>query len=84
MDDNASLAELIEQAGGGQINDEAAIRALVQQAIDANPKQLAQYRAGKEALFGFFVGQVMKLSDKKANAKLTNDLLKEMLTAGEL
>jgi aspartyl-tRNA(Asn)/glutamyl-tRNA(Gln) amidotransferase subunit B len=75
-----SLDEIVEELGGGQINDEAAIRAIVAEVIAANPRQLEQYRAGKEALFGFFVGQVMKASDKKANAKIANDLLKEMLT----
>jgi aspartyl-tRNA(Asn)/glutamyl-tRNA(Gln) amidotransferase subunit B len=71
--------DLVDELGGGQINDEAAIRAIVADVLAANPKQVEQYRAGKEALFGFFVGQVMKASDKKANAKIANDLLRETL-----
>jgi aspartyl-tRNA(Asn)/glutamyl-tRNA(Gln) amidotransferase subunit B len=51
--------------------------------IAANPKQVEAYRAGREALFGFFVGQVMKATDKKANAKITNDVLKDMLAVRE-
>ncbi len=74
-----TVDEVVEALGGGQINDEAAIRAIVADVIAANPKQVEQYRSGKEALFGFFVGQVMKVSNKKANAKIANDLLKEML-----
>ncbi len=75
----ASFDSIVEKLGGGQINDEAAIRAIVAEVIAANPKQLEQYRSGKEALFGFFVGQIMKVSNKKANAKIANDLLREML-----
>ena len=45
----------------------------------ANPNQLAQYRGGKDKLFGFFVGQVMKATQGKANPQLINDLLKKML-----
>ena len=74
-----SVDELVAELGGGQINDEAAIRAIVADVIAANPKQAEQYRAGREALFGFFVGQVMKQSNKKANAKMANDLLRETL-----
>jgi aspartyl-tRNA(Asn)/glutamyl-tRNA(Gln) amidotransferase subunit B len=47
--------------------------------LAANPKQLADYRGGKEALFGFFVGQVMKASKGKANPKVVNERLKEKL-----
>ena len=45
----------------------------------ANPKQLADYRSGKDKLFGFFVGQAMKATDGKANPALLNDLLKTKL-----
>jgi aspartyl-tRNA(Asn)/glutamyl-tRNA(Gln) amidotransferase subunit B len=47
--------------------------------IAANPKQLSDYRAGKDKLFGFFVGQVMKATDGKANPAQLNDLLKAKL-----
>jgi len=58
------------------------LREIVASIIAANPKQVEQYRSGKEALFGFFVGQVMKTTGKKANAQISNDLLKEMLAGG--
>ena len=49
--------------------------------IAKNPKQLEQYRAGKEALFGFFVGQAMKASQGKANPAQVNELLKKKLSS---
>jgi aspartyl-tRNA(Asn)/glutamyl-tRNA(Gln) amidotransferase subunit B len=73
------LAALLEDLGGRQINDPAAVRAAVEQVVAANPKQVEQYKAGRDALFGFFVGQVMKATGGKANAKLANEILKETL-----
>ena len=74
-----SAEEIVPEIGGSQVSDETAIRALVDQAIGENPKQLEQYRAGKTGLFGFFVGQVMKLSGGRANPKLVNEILKKAL-----
>jgi aspartyl-tRNA(Asn)/glutamyl-tRNA(Gln) amidotransferase subunit B len=74
-----SLAELLDELGGRQINDPTAVRAIVDQVVASNPKQVEQFRAGKDAVFGFFVGQVMKSSGGKANAKIVNELLKETL-----
>jgi aspartyl-tRNA(Asn)/glutamyl-tRNA(Gln) amidotransferase subunit B len=79
IDTGSDAATLIDEMGGGQINDPEEIRRVIAEIIAANPKQLEQYRSGKEALFGFFVGQVMKVTNKKANAKIANDLLREML-----
>jgi aspartyl-tRNA(Asn)/glutamyl-tRNA(Gln) amidotransferase subunit B len=72
-------ADVVKEMGGGQVSDESEIRALVDQAVAANPKQLENYRAGRTALFGFFVGQVMKLSGGRANPQLVNTLLKQAL-----
>jgi len=74
-----SAAEIVGDMGGSQVSDETAIRALADQAIAANPKQLEQYRAGKTSLFGFFVGQVIKLSGGRANPQVVNDVLKRAL-----
>ena len=52
---------------------------VIDEIMAANPDQLAQYRGGKEALFGFFVGQAMKASKGKANPKIVNERLKEKL-----
>jgi len=70
---------VIAKRGLSQITDAGAIEALVAQVVDANPKQLEQYRAGKAALFGYFVGQVMKACGGKANPQQVNALLKAKL-----
>jgi len=70
---------IIKERGLVQITDEGALAATVAEAIAQNPAQVAQYRAGKEKVFGFFVGQVMKATQGKANPQLINDLLKKML-----
>jgi aspartyl-tRNA(Asn)/glutamyl-tRNA(Gln) amidotransferase subunit B len=70
---------VIDEQGLAQISDTAEIERAVAEVIASNPKQLEQYRAGKEALFGFFVGQVMKASQGKANPKMVNELLKARL-----
>ena len=72
---------VIEKRGLRQITDTSAIEKVIDDVIAANPDQLAQYRAGKDKLFGFFVGQVMKLSKGKANPQQVNDLLMEKLKA---
>jgi aspartyl-tRNA(Asn)/glutamyl-tRNA(Gln) amidotransferase subunit B len=70
---------IIEEKGLVQITDEGALAQVVTEVMAANPNQLAQYRGGKDKLFGFFVGQVMKATQGKANPQLINDLLKKML-----
>ncbi len=71
---------IIEQKGLKQVTDSGAIEKLIDEVIANNPKQLEQYRAGKEKLFGFFVGQVMKISKGKANPAQLNELLKNKLS----
>jgi len=74
-----SAADVVREIGGSQVSDQAAIRALVEQAVAANPKQLELYRAGRTNLFGFFVGQVMKMSGGRANPQVVNEVLKRAL-----
>jgi len=62
-----------------QITDTAALEKMIDQVIAANPKQVEQYRAGKTAVIGFFVGQVMKASQGQAKPELVNELLKKKL-----
>jgi aspartyl-tRNA(Asn)/glutamyl-tRNA(Gln) amidotransferase subunit B len=62
------------------VTDSAEIERTVEQVLAANPKEVEAYRKGKEKLFGFFVGQVMKATQGKANPQLVNDLLKEKLS----
>ena len=76
-----SADEIIEQQGLRQVTDSASIERLVDDVIAANPTQLAQYREGKDKLFGFFVGQVLKASQGKANPQQVNQLLKQKLKA---
>jgi aspartyl-tRNA(Asn)/glutamyl-tRNA(Gln) amidotransferase subunit B len=71
--------QVIEAKGLKQITDTGAIEAMIDAIITANPQQVEQYRAGKEKVFGFFVGQVMKQSQGKANPQQVNALLKEKL-----
>src|SRR5215212_7276818 len=70
---------IIEEQGLVQVSDTGEIDALVDSVIAANPDQLASYRSGKEALFGFFVGQVIKASKGKANPKVVNERLRAKL-----
>jgi Asp-tRNA(Asn)/Glu-tRNA(Gln) amidotransferase B subunit len=65
--------------GDGQITETGDLEPLVDRVIAANPQQVESYRAGKEGLLGFFVGQVMKESEGRANPKLVNELLREKL-----
>ncbi len=70
---------LIEEQGLKQITDSRAIEQIIAEVIAQNPEQVAQYRAGKEKLFGFFVGQVMQATSGKANPKQVNELLQAKL-----
>ncbi len=71
---------IIEAKGLKQVTDAGAIEALVDAAIADNPEQLTQYRAGKHKVLGFFVGQVMKASQGKANPAQVNEMLKKKLS----
>ena len=75
----ASADVVIEEKGLKQITDTGAIEKIVDDIIANNPTQAEQYRGGKDKLFGFFVGQVMKASKGKANPEAVNALLKEKL-----
>ncbi len=70
---------IVEEEGLVQMTDPEQLRPIIQQVFDDNPTQLAQYRAGKTKLMGFFVGQTMRATGGKANPALVNRLLKEML-----
>jgi aspartyl-tRNA(Asn)/glutamyl-tRNA(Gln) amidotransferase subunit B len=73
--------QVIDEQGLAQVSDAGEIEKIVTDVLASNPQQLAAYRGGKETLFGFFVGQVMKVSKGKANPKVVNELLKEKLKA---
>ena len=70
---------IIESKGLKQITDASEIEPIIDEVMENNPKQLEQYRGGKDKLFGFFVGQVMKATRGKANPQKVNELLKKKL-----
>ncbi|HZK77018.1 MAG TPA: Asp-tRNA(Asn)/Glu-tRNA(Gln) amidotransferase subunit GatB [Candidatus Kapabacteria bacterium] len=76
---DASPKEIVEKRGLVQVTDTDALRQTVLEIIAKNQTQLAQYKSGKTALFGFFVGQVMKATQGKANPEMVNELMKEEL-----
>jgi len=74
-----SAEAIIEEQGLVQLSDASEIEGLIDEVLASNTQQLESYRAGKESLFGFFVGQVMKASKGKANPKIVNERLKTKL-----
>lgn len=73
-------AAIVDEKGLKQITDTGAIEKIIDAIIAANPNNVAGYKAGKDKLFGFFVGQVMKETGGKANPAIINDLLKKKLS----
>ena len=76
-----SASAIVQERGLIQVSDTGEIDRVIEEVIAASPKQLEQYRTGKESLFGFFVGQVMKASKGKANPKIVNERLRQKLKA---
>ena len=74
-----SAKKLVESSGMQQITDEGEIQKIVQEVLDANPKQLEQYRSGKTALKGYFVGETMKRTKGKASPGAVNSILDKLL-----
>ena len=72
---------IVKERGLGAVSDESALEAFVDQAIAANPGPVADFKAGKKAAAGFFVGQVMKLSTGKADPKIVGSLVAKKLAA---
>ena len=71
---------IVEERGLGQISDSAALEAVVAAVVAANPGQAEEFRQGRDKVFGFFVGQVMKETKGQANPHLVNELLRRRLT----
>jgi aspartyl-tRNA(Asn)/glutamyl-tRNA(Gln) amidotransferase subunit B len=78
--DGATADVVIDAKGLRQITDTSAIERAIDDVMANNPGQLAEYRSGKDKLFGFFVGQVMKATGGKANPAQLNELLKRKLS----
>jgi aspartyl-tRNA(Asn)/glutamyl-tRNA(Gln) amidotransferase subunit B len=79
MENDTSVDESIDKLGLKQVSDDGAIIEIIEAIINANTDKVAEYKSGKEKLFGFFVGQVMKESKGTANPAKVNQLLKEKL-----
>jgi aspartyl-tRNA(Asn)/glutamyl-tRNA(Gln) amidotransferase subunit B len=76
-----SPAKIVEEKGLKQVTDTGAIEKVIDEILAANDDKVAEYRSGKDKLFGFFVGQAMKATQGKANPQALNDLLKKKLSA---
>ena len=79
IESNISALELVKKKGMVQISDENEISNMIEIVLDRNQEMLEEYRSGKDKLFGFFVGQVMKISNGKANPQMVNTLLIKQL-----
>jgi aspartyl-tRNA(Asn)/glutamyl-tRNA(Gln) amidotransferase subunit B len=79
----ASPRTIVAEKGLVQVTDGAAIGAAIDSVLAANPDKVAEFRAGKDKLFGFFVGQVMKATGGKANPQQVNDVLRARLTGSD-
>ena len=79
--EGADVDEAIEKLGLKQVSDDSAILALIDEVLSSNSDKVEEYKGGKEKLFGFFVGQVMKASKGSANPAKVNQLLKERLSS---
>jgi len=79
FDTGRAAGEIVEEKGLRQVSDEGAIAAAIDTVLAENAGKVAEYKGGKDKLFGFFVGQVMKATGGKANPALVNELLKKKL-----
>ena len=80
IESGKSAADIVSEKGLTQITDTGAIEAIIDKIIAANPDNVAAYKSGKDKIFGFFVGQVMKETGGKANPAAVNELLKKKLS----
>ena len=74
-----SAAKIVVEKGFKQVSDSSAIEKIIDDVLAKNQPSVDDYRSGKDKLFGFFVGQVMKESKGQANPVMVNDLLKKKL-----
>jgi Asp-tRNA(Asn)/Glu-tRNA(Gln) amidotransferase B subunit len=75
-----SPKEIVEKKGLMQVSDESVIEKVIDEILAKNQGQVEQYKSGKQQVFGFFVGQTMKMMKGKANPKVVNELLQRKLS----
>jgi aspartyl-tRNA(Asn)/glutamyl-tRNA(Gln) amidotransferase subunit B len=80
MENESDVDSAIEKLGLKQVSDDGALLAIIDSILAANADKVAEYKSGKDKLFGFFVGQTMKESKGSANPNKVNDLLKQRLS----
>ena len=80
MESGGDPAEIVEEKGLKQVSDTGAIEAEVDKVIASSPDNVAQFKGGNEKVLGWFVGQVMKATQGKANPKTVNELLRKKLS----
>jgi aspartyl-tRNA(Asn)/glutamyl-tRNA(Gln) amidotransferase subunit B len=78
-----AAAEIVQEKGLRQISDENALVTAIEQTLANNPIEVSEFRAGREKLLSFFMGQVMKATQGKANPQAVNKLLREKLAGKE-
>jgi aspartyl-tRNA(Asn)/glutamyl-tRNA(Gln) amidotransferase subunit B len=81
LDSGQSPQQIVQEQGLEQVSDSASIEFIIDKVLAANSKQVEQYKSGSEKVFGFFVGQIMKATQGKANPQKVNELLREKLKA---
>ncbi|HEY7220052.1 MAG TPA: Asp-tRNA(Asn)/Glu-tRNA(Gln) amidotransferase GatCAB subunit B, partial [Candidatus Binatia bacterium] len=81
LDSNKAPREIVVEQCLEQVSDMASIEAVIDQVLAVNPQQIAQYQAGNEKVFGYFVGQIMKATQGKANPQKVNEVLRQKLIA---
>ncbi len=79
IDSDISAADLVAEQGLSQVSDAGELEAVVEQVLSGQDEKIAEYRAGKEKMLGFFVGQIMKATQGKANPKMVNEILRKKL-----
>jgi aspartyl-tRNA(Asn)/glutamyl-tRNA(Gln) amidotransferase subunit B len=81
LDSGQSPQEIVREQALEQVSDTASIESIIDKVLAANSKQVEQYKSGSEKVFGFFVGQIMKATEGKANPQKVNEILREKLKA---
>ena len=79
LDSNKPPQQIVGETGLEQVSDTGSIETTIDQVLASNPKQLAQYQSGNEKVFGYFVGQIMKATQGRANPQMVNEILREKL-----
>ncbi len=79
VDSGKSAADIVAEQGLSQVSDAGELEAIVDQVLQGQDEKIAEFRSGKEKMLGFFVGQVMKASQGKANPKMVNEILRKKL-----